>query len=186
MKPQRIVSLLASATEILYGLGLGEKVVAVSHECDFPPEVASKPRVTYTHIAANASSVEIDRQVTQRTAAGEPIYNVDDERLASLVAGRTELHLVHHVAERDPGFRVGEGERSAGARVAEGARARVRAQHRRQGEAGGLWFDELRAALARTLARARDELDRWAAAERTERCGSSFGGVGPTATATAS
>ncbi len=64
MKPQRIASLLASATEILYGLGLGEKVVAVSHECDFPPEVASKPRVTYTHIAANASSVEIDRQVT--------------------------------------------------------------------------------------------------------------------------
>ncbi len=69
MKPQRIASLLASATEILYGLGLGEKVVAVSHECDFPAEVASKPRVTYTHIGANASSVEIDRQVTQRAAA---------------------------------------------------------------------------------------------------------------------
>ncbi len=84
MKPQRIASLLASATEILYGLGLGEKVVAVSHECDFPPEVASKPRVTYTHIAANASSVEIDRQVTQRVAAGKPIYNIDVETLASL------------------------------------------------------------------------------------------------------
>ncbi len=84
MKPQRIASLLASATEILYGLGLGEKVVAVSHECDFPPEVASKPRVTYTHIAANASSVEIDRQVTQRVAAGKPIYNIDAEGLASL------------------------------------------------------------------------------------------------------
>ena len=84
MKPQRIASLLASATEILYGLGLGDKVVAVSHECDFPPEVAGKPRVTYTHIAANASSTEIDRQVTQRVAAGEPIYNIDAERLASL------------------------------------------------------------------------------------------------------
>ncbi len=84
MKPHRIASLLASATEILYGLGLGDKVVAVSHECDFPPEVASKPRVTSTHIAANASSVEIDRQVTQRVAAGEPIYNVDVEGLASL------------------------------------------------------------------------------------------------------
>ncbi len=68
MKPQRIASLLASATEILYGLGLGDKVVAVSHECDFPPAVASKPRVTYTHIADKASSVEIDRQVTQRVA----------------------------------------------------------------------------------------------------------------------
>ncbi len=84
MKPQRIASLLASATEILYGLGLGEKVVAISHECDFPPEVASKPRVTYTHIADNASSVEIDRQVTQRVAAGKPIYNIDVETLASL------------------------------------------------------------------------------------------------------
>ncbi len=84
MKPQRIASLLASATEILYGLGLGDKVVAVSHECDFPPEVASKRRVTYTRIAANASSAEIDRQVTQRVAAGEPIYDVDVETLASL------------------------------------------------------------------------------------------------------
>ncbi len=84
MKPQRIATLLASATEIVYGLGLGEKVVAVSHECDFPPDVASKPRVTYTHIAVNAPSVEIDRQVTQRVAAGEPIYKVDAETLAAL------------------------------------------------------------------------------------------------------
>ena len=84
MKPHRIASLLASATEIPYGLGLGEKVVAVSQECDFPPEVGSKPRVTYTHIAANASSIEIDRQVIQRAAAGQPIYQVDAERLASV------------------------------------------------------------------------------------------------------
>ena len=84
MTPQRIASLLASATEILYGLGLGEKVVAVSHECDFPPEVSGKPRVTYTHIAVNASSAEIDRQVTQRVSSGEPIYNIDAQRLASL------------------------------------------------------------------------------------------------------
>ena len=84
MKPQRIASLLASATEILYGLGLGEKVVAVSHECDFPPEVTGKPRVTYTHIAANASSASIDTQVKRRTGAGEPIYNIDTEALASL------------------------------------------------------------------------------------------------------
>ncbi|MEE3220061.1 MAG: cobalamin-binding protein, partial [Planctomycetota bacterium] len=42
-KPKRIVSLISSGTEILYGLGLGDRVVAVSHECDFPPEVADKP-----------------------------------------------------------------------------------------------------------------------------------------------
>lgn len=84
MKRERIASLLASATEILYGLGLGDKVVAISHECDFPPEAASKPRVTGTRIAADASSVEIDRQVAQRVAAGEPIYYVDAEVLASV------------------------------------------------------------------------------------------------------
>lgn len=84
MKPQRIASLLASGTEILHGLGLGDKVVAVSHECDFPPEVAGKPRVTYTRIDVNASSAEIDRQVTQRVAAGNPIYDIDVEGLASL------------------------------------------------------------------------------------------------------
>ena len=41
----RIVSLLSSATEVLYGLGLGDSVVAVSHECDFPAEVKTKPEI---------------------------------------------------------------------------------------------------------------------------------------------
>src|SRR5688500_4605064 len=50
MITERIASLLASATEILYGLGLGDRVVAVSHECDWPGEVAGKPRVTRTRI----------------------------------------------------------------------------------------------------------------------------------------
>ena len=40
--PERIVSLISSATEILYLLGLGDRLVGVSHECDFPPEVATK------------------------------------------------------------------------------------------------------------------------------------------------
>lgn len=84
MKPQRIASLLAASTEMLYGLGLGEKVVAVSHECDFPPDVMGKPRATTTHIIVDAASGEIDRQVRQRTGAGEPIYHVDADLLASL------------------------------------------------------------------------------------------------------
>ena len=41
----RICSLLPSATEILYALGLGDSVVGVTHECDFPPDAASKPRL---------------------------------------------------------------------------------------------------------------------------------------------
>lgn len=84
MKPRRIASLLAASTEMLYGLGLGEKVVAVSHECDFPPDAASKPRVTTTNIIVDAASGEIDRQVRQRAGAGEPIYHVDADLLASL------------------------------------------------------------------------------------------------------
>jgi len=76
-RPQRIVALLPSATEILYGLGLGDRVVGVSHECDYPPEVLGKPRVTMTAVNAGADSPEIDRQVQQRVAAGEALYGVD-------------------------------------------------------------------------------------------------------------
>ena len=46
VKPMRICSLLPSATEILYALGLGDCVVGVTHECDFPPEVVRIPALT--------------------------------------------------------------------------------------------------------------------------------------------
>jgi len=84
MKPQRIASLLASATEILYGLGVGDRVVAVSHECDFPAEANDKPRVTRTNVAHRASSSEIDREVRESTASGRALYEVDFPRLAEL------------------------------------------------------------------------------------------------------
>lgn len=82
--PARIASLLASSTEILYGLGLGDRVVAVSHECDFPEEVQSKPRVTRTLVNANAPSRTIDEEVKAACTAGEPLYRIDVERLVSL------------------------------------------------------------------------------------------------------
>ncbi len=84
MKPERIASLLASATEILYGIGLGDRVVAVSHECDFPPEAAEKPRATRTHVDADASSQVIDRQVRESAAQGRALYEVDFDLLAQL------------------------------------------------------------------------------------------------------
>lgn len=84
MSSQRIASLLASGTEILYGLGLGERVVAVSHECDYPKQVKHKPRVTFTNIAVEAASRTIDEQVKNLTATGAPIYNIEVELLASL------------------------------------------------------------------------------------------------------
>ena len=81
--PRRIASLLASGTEILYGLGLGDHVVAVSHECDYPAEVAGKPRVTTSHVAA-ATSGRIDNQVRDMLAGGQALYEIDAAVLASL------------------------------------------------------------------------------------------------------
>lgn len=80
----RIASLLSSATEILYGLGLGESIVGVGHECDWPPPAREKPRLTICHIDSEASSGNIDRQVKQRLAAGLPLYEVDHQQLAQL------------------------------------------------------------------------------------------------------
>lgn len=82
--PPRIASLLASATEIVYGLGLGEYLVGVSHECDYPPEATTKPRLTGSRINASASSGQIDREVRERTTAGEALYEIDVATLASL------------------------------------------------------------------------------------------------------
>ncbi|MBI1901425.1 MAG: cobalamin-binding protein [Planctomycetia bacterium] len=75
--PQRIVSLISSGTEILFGLGLGERVVGVSHECDFPPEALQRPRVTATRIDVAAASAAIDRQVREMAACGAPLYEID-------------------------------------------------------------------------------------------------------------
>ena len=67
----RIVSLVPSATELLFALGLGDEVVAVTHECDYPPEAAELPHITYSVIPEGLSSVEIDARVRELTEAGE-------------------------------------------------------------------------------------------------------------------
>lgn len=77
MSSPKIVSLLSSATEMLYGLGLGDQVLAISHECDFPANCWQKPRATRTRIDADRSSTEIDNQVRDMLAAGEPLYEID-------------------------------------------------------------------------------------------------------------
>jgi iron complex transport system substrate-binding protein len=74
---------LASATEMLYALGAGDRVVAVSHECDFPAEATGKPRVTVSHVAA-PSSLAIDDQVRGMLAAGEPLSGIDAAVLVAL------------------------------------------------------------------------------------------------------
>jgi iron complex transport system substrate-binding protein len=82
--PLRIVSLLPSSTEACFALGLGDHVVGVSHECDFPPEVRGRPVITAPKIDPSAPSAEIDRQVNALVADGQSLYRIDERALAAL------------------------------------------------------------------------------------------------------
>jgi iron complex transport system substrate-binding protein len=73
----RIASLVPSATETLFALGLGDDVVAVTHECDYPPEAQELPHLTRTVIPEGLAAGDIDRAVRERTERGEPIYELD-------------------------------------------------------------------------------------------------------------
>jgi iron complex transport system substrate-binding protein len=78
----RICSLLPSATEIAFALGLGDQVVAVSHECDYPPEASNRPVLTKSAIHQKIHrSLEVDREVEQR---GGDIYEIDEKLLDKL------------------------------------------------------------------------------------------------------
>jgi iron complex transport system substrate-binding protein len=80
----RIVSLVPHATELLYALGLGDSVVGVTHECDYPPETASVARITRDVLPPGLSAGEIDAAVRERTEKGEAIYALDEDLLAEL------------------------------------------------------------------------------------------------------
>src|SRR5436305_14786955 len=80
----RIVSLVPSATEMLFALGLGGDLVAVTHECDFPPAAVELPKVTRNVLPEGLSSREIDAAVKERTLQGESIYELDIDLLSSL------------------------------------------------------------------------------------------------------
>src|SRR4051812_21147000 len=92
----RIASLVPSATEMLFALGLGRSVVAVTHECDFPPEVTELPHLTRSVIPEGLSAAEIDREVRQRTEQGESIYALDEELLHEL---QPDLIVTQQVCE---------------------------------------------------------------------------------------
>ena len=80
----RIVSLVPSATEMLFALGLGLEVIAVTHECDHPPQARELPRVTRDEIGPGLGPAEIDRAVRELTEQGRAIYALDEERLHRL------------------------------------------------------------------------------------------------------
>jgi iron complex transport system substrate-binding protein len=80
----RIVSLIASATEIVCALGFEEQLVGRSHECDYPPSVQRLPICTQPKFAADGTSYEIDQRVKAIVQEGLSVYRVDGARLREL------------------------------------------------------------------------------------------------------
>ena len=80
----RIVSLVPSATEMLFALGVGDEVTAVTHECDHPPEALELPKVTRDVIGHGLPPDEIDRAVRALTEQGKAIYELDEAALRRL------------------------------------------------------------------------------------------------------
>ncbi|HET7339496.1 MAG TPA: cobalamin-binding protein [Candidatus Dormibacteraeota bacterium] len=81
----RIVSLLPSATESLFALGLGDQLVAVTHECDYPPEASSLPVVTRSTLdLQNRTSAEIEDAVAVAARDGHSLYEVDTDAINRL------------------------------------------------------------------------------------------------------
>jgi iron complex transport system substrate-binding protein len=76
----RICSLLPGATEIAYALGLGDKIVGVTHECDYPADAKNKPVMVRSAIdSKRMSSVDIDRKVSEILQAGKGLYSIDEQ-----------------------------------------------------------------------------------------------------------
>jgi iron complex transport system substrate-binding protein len=106
--PVKICSLLPSATEILYALGLGDSVAGVTHECDYPLDSAgrmpteAKPALIRPRVDPQARPAELDRQVMNVVARGESIYAVDAELLASLAPDLIVTQDLCHVCAASP------------------------------------------------------------------------------------
>lgn len=93
----RICSFLPSATEIAFALGLGDSVVGVTHECDYPPDAKKKPSVVKSAIDHHTtSSKEIDRQVGEHLKARKSIYEID---LPSFKKANPDLILTQELCD---------------------------------------------------------------------------------------
>jgi len=98
----RICSLLPSATEIVCALGLEDSLVGISHECDYPPTVRSKPALIRPRVDPTAPAAEIDRQVRELIARGESIYSVDADLLLALAPDLILTQDLCHVCAASP------------------------------------------------------------------------------------
>src|ERR1041385_8130678 len=93
----RICSLLPGATEIAFALGLGDQIVGVTHECDYPPEAKQKTVVVRSAIDSHRlSGYEIDRKVGELLEAGKGLYLLDQE---ALEASAPELILTQGLCD---------------------------------------------------------------------------------------
>jgi iron complex transport system substrate-binding protein len=91
----RIVSLLPSATEIVFALGLGDDLVGVTHECDYPPEALDRPIVTRSvHDLAGASSHQVHALVEESMRSHQALYELDE---AALEAAHPDLILTQEL-----------------------------------------------------------------------------------------
>ena len=98
----RIASLLPSATEILFALGLDREIVGVSHECDFPPRARTKSVVIHSRMSHDVSPAEIDALVREYVHRGESLYAVDAEVLEALAPDLIITQDLCHVCAASP------------------------------------------------------------------------------------
>ena len=93
----RIVSLVPHATELLFALGLGDDVVGVTHECDYPEQARERSHVTRNVLADGLTAGEIDAAVRERTLEGESIYELDDQAMRALEPDLIVTQALCHV-----------------------------------------------------------------------------------------
>jgi iron complex transport system substrate-binding protein len=98
MNELRLISFLPAATEMAFALGLGDQLVGVSHECDFPPAAKKKPVVVKAALPLETMSLrEIDVTVAQRIGSGQSLYEVDERLLARLAPTHILTQELCHV-----------------------------------------------------------------------------------------
>src|SRR5579863_3550016 len=98
----KICSLLPSATEILFALGLGDQIAGVSHECDFPAQARTKPVLIKSRISHTESAAAIDCQVREFLQRGESLYSVDFEQLRAIEPDMIVTQDLCHVCAATP------------------------------------------------------------------------------------
>ena len=97
MEPQRIVTFLPSATELIYSLGAADRLFGVTHECNYPNSAKTKPRVINSVFdPASMSSKQIDEKICQLMTDGKQIYNLNKENLLN---AKPDLIISQNICE---------------------------------------------------------------------------------------